>query len=580
MVMPQEPLPVIGVLGGGQLGRMFVEACNTADQAVIILDSENAPAKQIAHKANHVAGSFSDQSSIEKLAQSCDILTIEIEHVNVDALERVASKVKVQPAPSTIRIIQDKFRQREHLRAHGIPLALYREVPTHAEKDLEAIAERLEYPFMLKSKTQAYDGRGNYPVRSPSDVPAALVALHDRPLYAEKWEYFHMELAVMVVKTRNGQLAYPVVETIHEDSICKLVYAPARNISQAVIKKARDLACKAVSTFEGKGVFGVEMFLSGDGATILVNEIAPRPHNSGHYSIEACRMSQYEAHRRAILDKPIYEDDLRLLEPAIMLNVLGGKDAESHLELMEQAEAVRGATVHPYGKGDARPGRKMAHITVTAPTMHQAEGAVQPLLESADRLRRQRTDVPQPTTKSPTPSVWSPFPVVSIAMGSDSDLKVLTPGLELLDKEFSVSFEVTIKSAHRTPDEMASYAKEAAARGIQVIIAAAGGAAHLPGMIAAHTSLPVIGIPVKASSLDGMDSLLSIVQMPRGVPVATVGVNNAINAALLAARIVGLVNSRVMSRVERYQQAAHKEVVVKEAELHALGWRTYAAGMS
>lgn len=309
----------------------------------------------------------------------------------------------------------------------------------------------------------------------------------------------------MVVKTKDGVLSYPTVETIQENSICKLVYAPARNISTAIDMKAQELARNAVAAFEGKGVFGVEMFLLED-SSLLLCELASRVHNSGHYTIEACSISQFDAHLRAILDMPIPPSSIEIREPAVMLNILGGSKPDSHLAIAERALSIPNATVHLYSKGDSRPGRKMGHITVTAATMHEAERAIQPLIDFADgKAQRAQSQSSGRLSRA----------TVGVLMGSDSDLKTLIPGLQIL-KDFGIDPEVEITSAHRTPEYMAEYASEAAARGIKVIIAAAGGAAHLPGMAAAHTSLPVIGVPVKGSSLDGVDSLYSIVQMPRG----------------------------------------------------------------
>lgn len=365
------------------------------------------------------------------------------------------------------------------------------------------------------------------------------------------------------MKTKDSVLSFPTVETVQEDSICKLVYAPARNISDSINQKAQELARKAVAAFEGKGVFGVEMFLLEDGSLLLC-ELASRIHNSGHYTIEACSISQFDAHLRAILDLPIPPSSLAIREPAVMLNILGGSEPDSHLKVAERALSIPNASVHLYSKGDARPGRKMGHITVTAPTIQEAEAAIQPLIDfTADP----RSSKPQ---GAPTPR-----PTVGVVMGSDSDLKTLVPGLEIL-KAFGIEVDVAITSAHRTPEYMAEYASAAAGRGIKVIIAAAGGAAHLPGMAAAHTSLPVIGVPVKGSALDGVDSLYSIVQMPRGVPVATVGINNSTNAALLAARVLGAYDARVRECVEEYARKAKEENLQwKGGQMRELGWEKY-----
>ncbi|PGH36726.1 phosphoribosylaminoimidazole carboxylase, ATPase subunit [[Emmonsia] crescens] len=568
----------VGVLGGGQLGRMLMEAANRLNIQMTILDADNAPAKQISAHSGHVTGSFADRASVRRLADSCDVITAEIEHVDTYALEEVEGQVEVQPSWQSIRIIQDKFKQKEHLSRYGIPMAEYKELKFNTVEELEAIGEELGYPLMLKSKTLAYDGRGNYTVKSRASVPAALEALKNRPLYAEKWASFRMELAVMVVKTKDGVLSYPTVETVQEDSICKLVYAPSRGVSEAVDKKAQELARNAVAAFEGKGVFGVEMFLLEDDSLLLC-ELASRIHNSGHYTIEACPISQFEAHLRAILDLPIPQQSLEIRQPAIMVNILGGSSPDSHLKVAERALSIPNASIHLYSKGAARPGRKMGHVTVTARTMKEAESLVKPLLGPTDTIIAAST-IPI-LFHPPKSSAARTKPTIGVVMGSDSDLKTLIPGLNLLKYTFGIEPEVDITSAHRTPDYMAEYASTAASRGIKVIIAAAGGAAHLPGMAAAHTSLPVIGVPVKGSSLDGVDSLYSIVQMPRGVPVATVGINNSINAALLAARILGAFDVQLRKKVEEYAKNAKVENLdVKGAKMRDIGWEKYFEKMS
>ncbi|KAI9800122.1 MAG: phosphoribosylaminoimidazole carboxylase ade2 [Piccolia ochrophora] len=615
---------VVGILGGGQLGRMLVEAAHRLNVKIVILDAPKAPAKQINAVHPHINGSFADPDSIHELARQCDILTVEIEHVNTEALEDVATngvevgidgstqrrRVQVHPSWRTIRIIQDKFLQKEHLKSRGIPTADSIPLNANTVEELTAVVLRLGLPCMLKSRTQAYDGRGNFEIRDSADVTSGLNALEARPLYAEKWAQFKLELAVMVVKTADdasgddtdswerNTMAYPTVETIHQDSICKLVYAPARGLANTVAYQAQVLARRAVASFWGKGIFGVEMFLLEDDS-LLINEIAPRPHNSGHYSIEACAISQYDAHLRAILGLPFPSSSstqrrdprpavaLRTHDTyAVMLNILGGVKPDSHLSASRIALETTGATLHLYGKGDARPGRKMGHITIVGESPEEIQGSLQPLLNAVDQVRAERTGTPKSTIaikrsgdeKKPTShqSGRTVAALVAVTMGSDSDLPVLKPGLSLLD-DFKIPFEVTITSAHRTPARMFDYARTAASRGIKVIIAAAGGAAHLPGMVAASTPLPVIGVPVKGSTLDGMDSLLSIVQMPRGVPVATVSINNSINAALLAARILGASDVQTRRRVEAYGCEMEQGVSAKVERLEQLGWQEYKA---
>lgn len=545
---------------------MLSEAAHRLNIKLVFLDAENAPAKQIDARSNHINGSFTDPEAVRQLAKICDLLTVEIEHVDTDILEEISTgtetrpdwrvvpgvKVEVQPSWRTIRVIQDKFCQKEHLVHHGISTARSTAIENNRLTDLEYVGKELGYPFMLKSRTDAYDGRGNYPVKSVSDVQSALAALKNRPLYAEQWADFKAELAVMVVKVHDdavftdwqtATMAFPVVETVHQDSICKLVYAPARNVSPAIVQEAQELARRAVAGLWGKGVFGVELFLLPNGkrqirglteikiahetGDLMVNEIAPRPHNSGHYTIEACHMSQYEAHLKAILGRPIPAESLGFICPninAIMLNVLGGAQPDSHSKVEATADSIIGARVHDYGKGDARPGRKMGHITLMAESMSTAEARMAPLIDLVDKIRSKHISPPpkmdanskraaQSNKATSEDAADGKAPIVAVTMGSKSDSSVLAPGIALL-RELGIPHYVTITSAHRTPERMVSFAKEAADKGTKVIIAAAGGAAHLPGMIAALTHLPVLGVPVKASALDGLDSLLSQVQMP------------------------------------------------------------------
>lgn len=165
---------------------------------------------------------------------------------------------------------------------------------------------------------------------------------------------------------------------------------------------------------------------------------------------------------------------------------------------------------------------------------------------------------------------------VAIIMGSDSDLIIMKDAAEILEN-FDISYDLTIVSAHRTPERMVQYALEAAKKGIKVIIAGAGGSAHLPGMIASLTSLPVIGVPIRGNSLDGLDSLLSIVQMPPGVPVATVAINGGKNAAILACQILGIENKTIFEKIEKYKLQLKNKVLTKASKLEKNGWKGYVS---
>ncbi|KAJ8106489.1 hypothetical protein OPT61_g9501 [Boeremia exigua] len=559
----------VGVLGGGQLGRMLIEAANRLNIQVNVLDAANSPAKQISAHDGHLEGSFKDAAKVKELAQKCDVVTVEIEHVDTHMLEEVAGQVTVEPSWKTLRTIKDKYAQKEHLKQYGVDVAESIDLEGKGIEGLKEVGITYGYPYMLKSKTEAYDGKGNFVVKSEADFDAAIKTLGGRPLYAEKWADFSMELAVMVVKTKDGVLSFPTVETVHEDSICKLTYTPPRNVSPATSQRAQDLAKKAIAAFEGKGVFGVEMFLLKDDS-LLINEIAPRPHNSGHYTIEACPISQYDAHLRAILDIPIKPYQLRLKEPAIMLNILGAATPDSDKKVAQFALENSDASIHLYGKGDSRPGRKMGHLTITRPTLHEAEQAIQPLVDFVDKQKGKALD--------PRPSTASPAPLVAVIMGSDSDLPVLKAGLQILEK-LQIPFTTRITSAHRTPDWLRTFSKNAASTSVRVIIGAAGGAAHLPGMCASWTTLPVVGLPVKATHMDGWDSLVSMTQMPRGEPVATVGINNSTNAALLAVRILGASDEAVRERLRVWMEGNEKEVMRKDGDLLEKGWEQYLTSM-
>jgi phosphoribosylaminoimidazole carboxylase len=304
-------------------------------------------------------------------------------------------------------------------------------------------------------------------------------------------------------------------------------------------------------------------------------------------------MSQYKAHLYSVLD--ILPPSIKLqprVSSAIMLNILGGAKEDSHDALVNLTHETYSddmdVFLHLYGK-TSKPSRKIGHITVTSyDKAVDLQALAAPLTKEVDTMRQNRLDAassqlrPSATPAKPAtgPSSASGSsrdtknPLVVITMGSDSDLPVLKAAFEILER-FHVPYDFTITSAHRTPHRMVELGKSAASRGIRVLIAAAGGAAHLPGMLASETTVPVIGIPIKATHLDGHDSLLSIVQMPRGCPVATVGINNSTNAALLAVKILGASDSGYSQAMAKYMQDMSKEVEAKAAKLEEIGWAKY-----
>lgn len=254
---------------------MLAASASLLNIPVVILDAgASAPAKQVLSPPtadlSHIDGSFTDPAKIRELAAKVDVLTVEIEHIHVDVLEEVQRQdemgVKVHPAPSTIRTIQDKFHQKVHLQSHALPIAPFLEIAEPSVQGLEEAAASLGLPLMLKSRTLAYDGRGNFVLRDLSHVQDALDFLNGRPLYAEKWVSFVKEIAVMVVRTAKGQtFSYPVVETVHKDNICHLVFAPLRSRDPKLAARAQEIAERTVQSLSGAGIFGVEMFLLADG---------------------------------------------------------------------------------------------------------------------------------------------------------------------------------------------------------------------------------------------------------------------------------------------------------------------------
>lgn len=505
-----------------------------------------------------IEGSFQDAVKVRELAAMSDLLTTEIEHVNVDVLEELEnSGYVVRPSSKTIRIIQDKYQQKVHLAEHSLPLPEYMAVSS-VEDAFEA-GMKFGYPFVLKTRRLAYDGRGIVVVRGMDQLQAACDQLGGGDdLYAEEMVPFVKEIAVMVVRAANGVQCFPAVQTVQSDGICQLVIAPAA-ISTTAMDNAIRIATSAVCAFDGIGAYGVELFLLSDDS-LLVNEVAPRPHNAGHWTMQGAEVDQFEMHLRAILDLPCPLPRMRVAA-AMMVNILGPEDGHGRMAALRHtlitASAVPGATVHWYGKTDCRKGRKMAHVTVTASSMDE-------LRERAEMLgiAQDRHGIPPRG------------PRVGIIMGSDSDLRIMSEAAEVL-ASFGVTYELTIVSAHRTPSRMVSYAQSAAERGLQVIIAGAGGAAHLPGMVAALAGLPVVGVPIRSAALQGQDSLLSIVQMPRGVPVATVAIDNATNAGLLAVRMLAAQDGELLRKMDAFMAQQEEEVLRKAAKLEAIGYKAY-----
>ena len=364
----------LGVVGGGQLGRMLAEAAAPLGVEVVVLDpTPDCPASPVAR--DQIVAEFDDETGVRELASRADYLTYEIELADPDLLEAVEAEydVPVHPDPATLRTIQDKLVQKRTLREAGIPVPEFRRVDDRA--DLEAAVEAFGYPVMLKAREGGYDGRGNVPVESEADLDA-LDEL-DGPAMAERFVEFEREVSIVGAKGTAGHssasdrtqsdddeetAAFPLGENVHREEILRETVVPART-DEDVAERAREVAEDVLDLLSGRGVYGIELFETPEGQ-ILVNEIAPRPHNSGHYTIEGALTSQFEQHARAVTGRPLGATDLR--SPVVMANVLGDVEETRPADPtgIESVLAHPGASFHWYGKRDVRPLRKMAHLTL------------------------------------------------------------------------------------------------------------------------------------------------------------------------------------------------------------------------
>lgn len=355
----------LGVLGGGQLGKMLLAETQKYDVYTKILDpSTEAPCAPHCHE--FIQGDLKDFDTVYQFGKSVSVLTIEIEHVNLEALFQLEKEgVPVYPQPSVLEKIKDKGEQKDFYTQHKIPTAPYQRFDT-----LNALKSAMpELPFVWKSARDGYDGMGVKVVRTVAD----LEGLNDVPCIAEALVPFETELAVIVARNKSGEVkTYPVVEMeFHpEANQVEYVLCPAR-IEKSLSEKAQSLAVKVANAFEHIGLLAVEMFLTTSG-DLLVNEVAPRTHNSGHYSIEGAVTNQFEQHLRTVLNLPL--GDTRSKEPAVMVNLVGaeGYQGPVYYENMEEVLKMPGVTPHLYGKKETRPFRKMGHITVVNPTIEEA----------------------------------------------------------------------------------------------------------------------------------------------------------------------------------------------------------------
>jgi 5-(carboxyamino)imidazole ribonucleotide synthase len=367
----------LGIIGGGQLGMMITDAAKNLSEyisEITVLDpTENCPAAQAG--AKQIVGDFKDEIAILKLAEQSDIITYEIESGNTDVLSKL--KAEIEPSPSTLGIIQDKLSQKTFLSENGLPVSQFYEITSL--DDLHEKIKDLGLPVLLKSRRDAYDGRGNFKIILSNEIEKAYQHFDGKSLMVEKFVDFKMEVSVIAARNTKGDITtYPLVENIHQNNILKMTIAPAR-VSNNVINNAGEIAKKTMEVLNGAGVFGIEMFIDQDD-NILINEIAPRVHNSGHHTLQSCKTSQFEQHLRAILGLDLGSTDL--IHKTVMCNILGPDGFEGKYKPVELEKD--GVYLKMYGKSISKPQRKLGHFNIVD---LNDSGSIDRLTEIADEIK-------------------------------------------------------------------------------------------------------------------------------------------------------------------------------------------------
>lgn len=376
---PSEPF-TLGILGGGQLAKMTAQAAYRMGLRVAVIEhGEDSPAG-VMTKLEFSKG-WKDSSELDNFVKVSDIITLENEFIDPEILDAVAERRLVFPAPDTMRFVQDKFTQKQTFSEAGIPTPVFAAIDS--KQDLIDFGNANGYPFVAKTRRFGYDGYGNATIKRETEIDMVwrrfMEGEEPRALLAESFVTFTKELAVMVARNKRGEIAvYPCVQTIQQGHICVTVLAPAP-IEDHLQKRAQEIAIACVEKIQGVGVFGIELFLTVQDE-LLFNEIAPRPHNSGHYTIEACHTSQYENLIRAVTNMPLGSTAMRV-PAACMINLLGERNGSGIPDSVVEMLKVENVSLHLYGKKDVRMGRKMGHLTSTASTVEEAFTAANTALE-------------------------------------------------------------------------------------------------------------------------------------------------------------------------------------------------------
>lgn len=533
----------IGIIGDGQLAKMIIEAGISYNLKFYVYPlglEKDSICKDIATLV----------FSYEKLFALSDIVTYEFEGIDTNELQKYNDGNNIIPRLNVLELIQSKVAQKEFYIKNNIPTSLLYTVNNGTDM-LKYLIDSIEKDdtqlnnWVLKTDKGGYNGQGVLVLYKDISLDSITEFLNTNQYYLlEKKINLKKELAVMAYSDGNDVKLFKTVEMVFTDTnVLKYQFSPA-NISTKLNSEVIDIVTKTIKLLDTPGLFGVELFLD-DRNTLYINEISPRPHNSGHHTIHSAVSSQFDVLIKILMGINISNRTENTEKDSVMINLLGPDfTGQYKLDMNVYNKLISlGCIIYDYGKVLNKPNRKMGHITYidTKIDPKQAEDIYKNI--NSYKLIIPNTDMVTNHRQID----------VGVIMGSISDADVVQSAIDILNK-LDVSYEYNIVSAHRMPREMLQYADTANKRGLKVIIACAGGAAHLPGMVASMTTLPVIGLPVKTSTMNGLDSLYSIVQMPRGIPVATVAINNGCNAALLACRILAIQDTKIKAKLDKYNK--------------------------
>tara|TARA_R100001163_G_C5068292_1_gene208345 strand:+ start:777 stop:2558 length:1782 start_codon:yes stop_codon:yes gene_type:complete len=577
---PPKPPIRYGLIGAGQLGKLLIQDSNESPMLFNIYS--NTPYPLSRHQISYTQGDLQDRDAIIDWAldKKIDVLTYEIENVNIDALQEIKKAgIKVIPDPNILAIIQNKLNQKKWLLSNGFPTSnLITEIKY--PDDIRNPDKYNHKGFVHKLVTGGYDGRGVLVDPSPGSEPLP------GPYFVEKKVDIKKEISVVIGRDQYGNTFIyepSFVVTDHNLHMLDYLVCPAPDLTADQITEIQLMVTRLAVTLDLVGILAVELFIDNSNK-IYVNEMSPRPHNTGHHTIERYNISQNELLRRILRNKQIKQSELKIniRTPApapapapvpeqgnkyytLLTNIVGISKIDD-CKFVTSYFCNNNYSVHWYGKYTSSPGRKMGHITYHS--SYPFEKNIEPAeyypeiirMKNAGSILDKNLNIDSMVSPIIPTNTHENTIEVAVIMGSKSDLPTVKPTLQTLNS-FRIPYKLEVVSAHRTPQKMIEFAMTAKSQGYKVIIAAAGGAAHLPGMTASATTLPVIGIPVNSSnSIQGIDSLLSINQMPSGIPVATMAINGAQNAALYAIRILAISNHRLSILLDHYSDYLKQKV--------------------